>query len=176
MNSIIRARSLSQKTVAISFLADVFYNFPACLTNVRASTTFTAGWSLALTLNNETQFKMWLINFIPPLCYRSKKAKGRSEAVACILCSHASNFGTHLAQNFWEPSLNVIVLYRRVHNIYGNIDEGSETVKLCFIVFRSTLWTKSSPTTHGRQTTLLFIMNMSYSSFTRHISAVKYCL
>jgi hypothetical protein len=95
---------LSQKTVAISFLADnICLNFFDLFGKCVCIRCFHC--SLVSTFTNETEVSspvtlmMWLRNSLPSLWYHSKKVK--AEAIPCILCSLVSIFRTHLAQNLW---------------------------------------------------------------------------
>jgi hypothetical protein len=70
-------------------------------------------WSLVSKFTNENQVlspvtrTKWLRNSWPSLWYRYKKFK--AEAILCVLCAPVSIFGTHLAQNLWQPSLTVTI-------------------------------------------------------------------
>jgi hypothetical protein len=70
---------------------------------------------------------MWLRNSTPSLWHRSKKV--RAEAILCILRAPMSIFGTHLAQNLWQPSLACDNLQKTVYEICGNSQESSEIHK-----------------------------------------------
>jgi hypothetical protein len=66
---------------------------------------------------------MWLRNSSPSLCHHSKNPKPMP---FCVLFAPVSIFGTHLAQNLWQSSLNVILLLRILHGTCGNLQESCE--------------------------------------------------
>jgi hypothetical protein len=110
MNSTISTPFLSQKIVAISFLADsVCLNFIGLLVNVCVC-VHCLDCLLVSTFTNETQVsspvshKMWLRTSLPSLWYRSRKVK--VETILWIFCTPMSIFRTHLVQNCDNPVEN----------------------------------------------------------------------
>jgi hypothetical protein len=122
---------LSQKTVAISFLADVCLKFFSLFGKYVCIHCFDC--SLVSTFRNKILISspvtrpMWLRNSLSSWCCYSKKVK--AEAFLCLLCSPASIFGIPLAQNLWKPCLTVIISYRTEHEICGHSYKSSEIVK-----------------------------------------------
>jgi hypothetical protein len=103
MNSTISTPFLSQKTVAISFLADkVCLNFFClfCWICVHLLLWLLFGFSIhKWKVSSPVTRIMWLRDSSPSLWYRCRKVK--AEAILCILYAPVNIFGTHLGQNLW---------------------------------------------------------------------------
>jgi hypothetical protein len=90
---------------------NVCLKFSACFVNVCASTA----WLLFGRKWKPSSFACYSYNviekFIAIFGHRSKiVCKNRS--FLCILLSLVGNFGTHVAQNLWQPILTVIISER----------------------------------------------------------------
>jgi hypothetical protein len=108
MNYTISTLFLSQKTVSVSCLADVWLNFSGLFGECVC--IHWSACSFVSTFTNETQAStptIWLRNLPQSLWYHCRKVK--AETILCVLFAPVSIFGTDLAQYFWYPSLTVII-------------------------------------------------------------------
>jgi hypothetical protein len=99
MNFTISTPFLSQKTVAISFLADICLNFLGLFGECVCIHCF--GYTFVSTFHKLNADFITCYSYDETekfiAIYRSKKVK--AEVILCVLCTPVSIFGTHLAQN-----------------------------------------------------------------------------
>jgi hypothetical protein len=118
MNSTISTPFLFQKQMPSAFWQTFVYTLSACLVNVYASTALTAYCFQHSQMKPRFCHLSWCDWEIHcHLCGFALRKSTKAKAILCVLWATVSIFGTHLAQNLWQPSLTVISSQRKVHEM-----------------------------------------------------------